>query len=311
MSYLTTFGPAGDPATRLGWGLGLISIAVTVIVTALLLAGLLRRRQRADPKALAVASDTGGMAWIYVGTGITTVILLACAVWTIRTISAIAMPVGTDLSLEVSAAQWWWRVRYDNADPSQVFDTANEIHIPVGRPVRVELESLDVIHSFWIPKLGGKMDVIPGRTNVTWLEADAPGVYRGQCGEYCGAQHAHMALSVVADPPATYAAWVADQLAQAPRPASSDVAAGLATFSRHCAACHAVRGTDAGGILGPDLTHLMSRSTLAAGTLPNTPANLLAWLADSQAIKPGCRMPRLALSARELQSVARYLQTLQ
>ncbi|MDQ6679797.1 MAG: cytochrome c oxidase subunit II [Pseudomonadota bacterium] len=311
MAYLRTFGPAGDPATRLGWGLGIVSIIVVLVITVLLLAALMRRRARAeDPRDLAVRSDEGGMSWLYVGVGVSTVVLIACAVWTMFTVAAVAMPARTDLTLQVTAAQWWWSVRYESSEPDRVFTTANEIHIPVGRPVRIELKSQDVIHSFWIPHLGGKMDVIPGQTNVTWLQADAPGVYRGQCGEYCGAQHAHMAMYVIADAPRDYATWVGDQLRDAAVPASEPVRLGEHAFLAHCAACHAVRGTAAGGILGPDLTHLMSRRTIAAGLLPNTPGNLAAWIADSQALKPGSRMPALALSGSDLNAVMTYLQTL-
>ncbi|MEO7057394.1 MAG: cytochrome c oxidase subunit II, partial [Caldimonas sp.] len=285
MSYLRTFGPAGDPATRLGWGLGLVSIAVVLIITVLLLMAVLRRRAaESDPAALAVRSDEGGMRWLYIGVGISTVVLLACAVWTMFTVAAVAMPARTDLTLQVTASQWWWSVRYESGEPDRVFTTANEIHIPVGSPVRIELKSQDVIHSFWIPQLGGKMDVIPGQTNVTWLQADKPGVYRGQCGEYCGAQHAHMAMYVVADAPADYAAWLRGQLGDAKAPTTAPERLGQQTFLARCAACHAVRGTEAGGILGPDLTHLMSRRTIAAGLLPNTPGNLGAWVSNSQAL---------------------------
>ncbi len=311
MSYLHTFGPAGDPATRLGWGLGIVSIVVVLVIAVLLLAAVTRRHARpADPQALAVRSDEGGMSWLYVGVGVSTVVVIACAVWTMFTVAAVAMPARTDLTLQVTAAQWWWSVRYESSEPDRVFTTANEIHIPVGRPVRIELKSQDVIHSFWIPHLGGKMDVIPGQTNVTWLQADEPGVYRGQCGEYCGAQHAHMAMYVVADAPLDYATWVREQLRDAAAPASEPERLGKQAFEAHCAACHAVRGTEAGGILGPDLTHLMSRHTIAAGLLPNTPGNLAAWVADSQALKPGSRMPALALSGPDLHGVVTYLQTL-
>ena len=313
LSYLHTFGPAGDPGNRLGWGLGVISIVVTVVIAVLLLAAILRRRARgADPRALAVHRDEGGMPWIYVGVSISTAVLIGCAIWTMFTLAAIAMPAqASELTLEVTAAQWWWSVRYDSTTPSRIFTTANEIHIPVGRPVRIELTSHDVIHSFWIPQLGGKMDVIPGQTNVTWLQADHPGVYRGQCGEYCGAQHAHMAMYVVADSPRDYLAWVRGQLADATVPTAPPVREGEQAFVAHCAACHAVRGGSAGGILGPDLTHLMSRHTIAAGLLENTSGNLAAWIADSQSLKPGSRMPTLALSGPDLSSIVTYLQTLE
>jgi cytochrome c oxidase subunit 2 len=312
LSYLRTFGPAGDPGTRLGWGLGIISILVILVITLLLLAAILRARKGSgDPAALAVHRDEGGMRWIYVGVGVSTAVLVACAIWTMFTLAAIAMPAkAAELTLEVTASQWWWSVRYASREPSQIFTTANEIHIPVGRPVRIELTSHDVIHSFWIPQLGGKMDVIPGQTNVTWLQADYPGVYRGQCGEFCGAQHAHMGMYVVADSQQDYRAWVAGQLADAAAPATATAREGSRAFVAHCAACHSVRGGSAGGILGPDLTHLMSRRTIAAGMLDNTPGNLAAWIADSQALKPGSRMPTLALSGPELSSIVTYLQTL-
>ena len=312
MSYLRTFGPAGDPGTRLGWGLGIVSIIVTVVIAVLLLAAILRRRAPpVDPRALAVDRDEGGMSWLYIGVGVSTVVLVGCAVWTMFTVAAVAMPArAADLTLEVTAAQWWWGVRYKNAEPARIFTTANEIHIPVGQPVRIELTSHDVIHSFWIPQLGGKMDVIPGQTNAMWLQADQPGIYRGQCGEYCGAQHAHMAMYVVADTPEVYALWVRNQLRGAAAPATEPGRLDEQVFVAHCAACHAVRGTEAGGILGPDLTHLMSRGTIAAGLLPNTPGNLAAWIADSQALKPGSRMPSLVLSGRDLSAVVTYLQTL-
>ncbi len=311
MSYLRTYGPAGDPGTRLGWGLGIVSIIVMAVITLLLLGAILRRRARqGDPRALAVQRDEGGMAWLYIGVGVSAVVVVGCVIWTMFTVAAIAMPARTDLTVQVTGAQWWWSVRYQNDDPSRIFTAANEIHIPVGRPVRIELLSHDVIHSFWIPRLGGKMDVIPGQTNVTWLQADKPGVYRGQCGEYCGAQHAHMSMYVIADMPQDYLNWTRNQLQDAVAPDSMATRNGQQAFLAHCAVCHAVRGTPAGGILGPDLTHLMSRRTIAAGMLPNTPGNLAAWVADSQALKPGSQMPALALSGPDLSAVMTYLQTL-
>ncbi len=311
MSYLRTYGPAGDPATKLGWGLGLVSIAVTLVITVLLLMAVLRRHAKpADPAALAVRRDEGGMLWLYVGVGVSSVVLVACVVWTLFTVAAVAMPAHTVLTLQIDAAQWWWGVRYHNEQTERTFTTANEIHIPVGQPVRIELSTRDVIHSFWVPQLGGKMDVIPGKTNVMWLQADRAGTYRGQCGEFCGAQHANMALYVVADSPQDYLAWSRNQLRPAAVSDSEPQHRDQQVFMADCAACHAVRGTLAGGILGPDLTHLMSRQTIAAGMLSNTPAHLAAWIADSQALKPGSRMPTLNLSGADLNAVVRYLQTL-
>jgi cytochrome c oxidase subunit 2 len=311
MSYLHTYGPAGDPSNQLGWGLGIISIIVMAVILVLLLGAVLRHRPRpANPRTLAVREDSGGLGWLYIGVGVSTLVLIGCAIWTMFTLAAVAMPAKTSLTLQVTGSHWWWSLRYLNPDPARIFTTANEIHIPVGQPVRVELVSPDVIHSFWIPQLTGKMDVIPGQTNVTWLQADKPGVFRGQCTEYCGVQHAHMAMYVIADSAADYRDWTRGQLAAAAAPTSDAARQGEQAFVAHCAVCHTVRGTPAGGIVGPDLTHLMSRHTIAAGLLPNTPGNLAAWISDSQALKPGSRMPALQLSARDLSSVMTYLQTL-
>lgn len=204
-------------------------------------------------------------------------------------------------------------MRYLDADGRVLLTTANEIHIPSGEPVRFQLSSGDVIHSFWVPSLGGKMDAIPGQTNVTWLQADHPGRFRGQCGEYCGAQHAHMALFVDADAPADFDRWVAAQRAPAPaqtKPPEAIPVRGDAVFLDRCSGCHAVRGTAAEGALAPDLTHLMSRQTIAAGQLPNDRANLRRWIAQTQQTKPGTAMPNVTLRADELDAVVAYLTTL-
>jgi len=311
MSYLHTVGPAADPVTRLGWGLGLISVAVVVIITTLLLGAVLRKRDAAG-QGNEVARDGGGLRWIYIGVGISSVVLAACAIWTLLTLTAVAHPATKPaFTVRVTGLQWWWRMRYENGDAGQVFTTANELHIPVGQPVRLELESGDVIHSFWVPQLGGKTDTIPGQTNVSWFQADRPGVYRGQCAEYCGEQHAHMALQVVAEPPAAFQAWWQAQLAAAvPAPAAGPAAVGAALVQARCSACHTVRGTEAGGIVGPDLTHLASRRTIAGGTLPNDGPHLADWIAHSQRIKPGTKMPEFAFSAGDLAAVVAYLTTL-
>jgi cytochrome c oxidase subunit 2 len=311
MHYLRTFGPAGDPITRLGWGLGIVSVVVMIVIAILLLLAVFKRRAGgSNPRALAVSRDEGGMPWIYIGVGISTVVLIVCAIWTMFTIAAVAMPRSADLTVRVTGSQWWWDVRYQGSDAGHIFRTANEIHVPVGTPVRLELASDDVIHSFWIPQLTGKTDLVPGQTNVTWLQADKPGVYRGQCAEYCGVQHAHMAMSVFAEAPQDYAAWRDAQLRAAVAPKDETLTRGEQAFVGHCGACHTVRGTDAGGILGPDLTHLMSRKTIAAGALPNDPGHLAAWVANAQAFKPGTRMPTLAISGEDLGAIVGYLKTL-
>lgn len=314
MSYLHTVGPAGYPVTRLGWGLGIISLGVVVSTGLLLLGGIFRRRDlRApgDAGALAVRRDAGGMGWIYIGVGISAVVLIGAMVWTLVVTAVVAHPSSKPaLTVQVSASQWWWALRYDTEQPSRTFTSANEIHIPVGQPVRFEVTSTDVIHSFWVPKLGGKIDVIPGQTNVAWLQADRPGTYRGQCAVFCGAEHARMALRVIAQTPADFRAWQTSQLADAPQPTTAGLQRGQQVFQAHCAACHTIRGGDAGGALGPDLSHLLSRHTLAAGVLPNTPGNLAGWIVHPQSIKPGTRMPDQALSGPQLAALMAYLQTL-
>jgi cytochrome c oxidase subunit II len=259
---------------------------------------------RRDTRIAPVFRPREGVEWIYVGVALTTVALVIFTGWTVVTLGAIDSPKGAaPYTIRITARQWWWQVDYKAPDQSRNFTTANEIHIPTGVPVRFEITSSDVIHSFWIPALGGKTDAIPGRVNDTWLEADKSGTYRGQCVEYCGVDHALMALILVADADADFNSWWNGELAQ-------PVAPGSASFVESCGACHTVRGTEARGTVGPDLTHLMSRSTIAAGILPNTPGNLSGWIADPQRIKPGSKMPAIPLSGPELTQVVAYLETL-
>jgi cytochrome c oxidase subunit 2 len=312
LSYLRTYGPAADPITTLGWGLGLIASFVCAIVGVLLLAAIFRRRvEPLDAEGRPVLQrDAGGMRFVYVGVGLSTIVLFAATVWTLTTLSAVAaVPNTVAAGIHVVGHQWWWEVRYDGTPRTSGFTTANEIHVPVGAPVRVELTSPDVIHSFWVPQLGGKLDVVPGQRNVTWLEAAQAGVYQGRCAEYCGLQHAHMALTVVAVPVEQFDAWLAREAADADAQALGALP-GAANFEARCAACHTVRGTPAHGIVGPDLTHVATRRTLAAGTLPNDRVNLVRWIAAPQDLKPGCRMPRLGLPADELDRVAAYVERL-
>ena len=308
MSYQHTFGPAIDPITRLGWVLGIVALAVVGIIALLLIGGVFRRRAPSS-KRLAEGKDAGGMSWIYIGTGISSVVLIVCMVWTMIVTAAVSRPPGVPaLTLQVTASQWWWGVRYLSPRPENVFITANEIHIPTGQPIRIELMSADVIHSFWIPQLAGKMDVIPGITNVTWLQADKPGVYRGQCAAFCGAKHAHMALLLIADTPRDFAAWQEHQLTETPPDPLSDQ--GRHVFEAHCGICHTVRGVVPAGVRGPDLTHLMTRRTLAAGLLPDRPGDLAAWIVNPQHFKPGALMPAQLLSGAELTAVTRFLSSL-
>jgi cytochrome c oxidase subunit 2 len=215
------------------------------------------------------------------------------------------------LSIDVIAEQYWWRIRYGDAR-SVAFETANELHIPIGREVELRLHSADVIHSFWVPGLHGKLDMIPGRVNALRIQADKTGVSRGQCAEYCGTQHARMALTVHAQTAEDFEHWFAQQRRPQPLPADAQLQRGRDLFlAQACAACHTVRGTAANGRLGPDLTHVAARATLGAGTVVNTPGALAGWIADSQALKPGNRMPAFAhLSGDELHALTAYVASL-
>jgi cytochrome c oxidase subunit 2 len=242
---------------------------------------------------------------------VSTVVLIAYVGWTIVTMDGIARPPSAAaFTIDVVAHQWWWEFRYDDPAGGRSFTTANEVHVPVGRPVQFTLRTSDVIHSFWVPALGGKTDIIPGRTNRMWLQADKPGIYQGQCSEYCGLQHAQMALRVIADTPDDFAVWRQNQLTDAASPMSAAARLGLVRFEQRCVKCHSVRGIPAGDATGPDLSHLMSRTTIAAGVLANTPANLSGWIADPQGIKPGAKMPAVPLSGPELTAIQAYLLTL-
>ena len=296
MGYLHAAGKMGDAILPLMQGLLAVSITVVVIVTALVVVGVALRARR-EPLIAVPITDSPATAWITIGVAISTPVLLALVAWTSITMARIANPPSEpNFAIEVRGHQWWWEFVYLNRDVSQIFETANEIHIPVGKPVRFDLKGVDVIHSFWIPSLAGKTQIIPGQTNVTWLEADRPGVYRGQCSQFCGEQHAHMILTVFADPPDVYERWRQSQLSAADPRSTNEGRLGEATFVQRCGACHAVRGTMADGRVGPDLTHLMSRSTIAAGMLPNNPGYLSGWIADPQGQKPGALMPRPQLS---------------
>jgi len=313
LNYLTSFGRKADATLPLTWGVTAISLAVIAIITLLLCAAIWRRpgfSLTAPGERREVILESGGLNWLWIGVGLSSLVLLLSVVWTVAVLADISRPaVKPAVVIEVTGKQWWWQVRYLSDDPSQIFATANEIHIPTGQPILFKLIGGDVIHSFWVPTLAGKTDTIPGQTNETWLEARVPGVYRGQCTEYCGLEHAHMSLVVIAQPPAEFAAWQAHQL-QSPAMPSGQALVGMTDFGMRCAGCHMVRGTEAAGTLGPDLSHLMQRTTLGAGTLSNDPQHLAQWVSDPQGAKPGNLMQKPELSETELAAVDAYLRTL-
>lgn len=310
LSYIASAqGPAARPTMWLGWGLSAVCAAVCVIVAVLLFMALRRRREARPPTEL--GSRENGLSWLYVGTGLSVLALLGIVLAMLFVLREVAHPPRpAALTVAVRAYDWWWRAAYAAPDGGAPVVTANEIHIPVGVPVTIRLDSADVIHAFWVPALAGKTQAIPGQTNQQWLQADRPGVYRGQCTQYCGAQHAHMAFEVVAQSPQDFARWLAAQAAPAAPPADALTQRGQALFLANCAGCHTVRGTAARGMHAPDLTHLGSRRELAAGMFANTPQHLRDWIVHAPARKPGTSMPGFAFSAADLDALLAYLGTL-
>ena len=253
-------------------------------------------------------------SWLIVGGGVVfpLVVLSLLLAYSLARAAALVPAAGEDaLRIEVTGEQWWWRVRYLDRAGRPDFATANEVRIPAGRAVELALSSADVIHSFWVPALAGKLDMIPGRTTRLRIRADTVGEFRGQCAEYCGGPHGFMAFHVVAETPERFEAWAEEQRQPAAPPADGAPARGQELFLAHCAACHAVRGTPAAGERGPDLTHVGSRHSLAAGLLPNNAGTLAGWIASSQRIKPGNLMPSFqAFDGEDLRALAGYLERL-
>jgi len=300
-------GKAASEINRLWWLLFWLGSAVYVAVIGYLMLALHRRRQPLAEGSLLSGGSTRTVIWG--GIVIPALILLVVYGFTVRTLWTLsARGADAELTIEVIGHQWWWEVRY----PDQAIITANEIHIPVGQPVRIELSSVDVIHSFWVPELHGKLDMIPGHTNTFWLEADRPGEYWGLCAEFCGTQHAKMLFLAIAVPTAEFDQWLTAQQEMPVAPTDALAQQGAQLFMESaCAQCHAIAGTPANGRLGPDLTHFASRRTLAAGVLENNVGNLGGWLIDPQHIKSGNLMPSTLLRGEELQALIAYLQTLE
>jgi cytochrome c oxidase subunit 2 len=312
--------PAGPGAARIGsiwWLMLIVCAAVYVAVMAMLLWAIARRRRR-GPESMAAAlvpepqRERRLGQVVGVGVALTSAILVVFVLASFQVGRALtAHPAAPAVRIAITAQRWWWDVRYQDAVPSNSFATANEIHIPVGRPVELTLRSVDVIHSFWVPNLHGKKDLIPGQINTLYIQADRPGVFRGQCAEFCGLQHANMALYVVAEPEEEFARGQKQQRQPAPEPATDARRRGHDVFmASSCVLCHAISGTPAGGVTGPNLTHVASRLSLAAGTLPNTRAYLTSWVIDPQRHKPGNNMPPNLLRADDLQALLSYLETL-
>jgi cytochrome c oxidase subunit 2 len=306
--------PSGPQASSIH-GLWLVTLWVSVIVFLLVLAfvglALVRGRRRAAAPDSTI-SDRGLSAGVFLAVGITVAVLIGLvfvSVWTGRSIAS--LHASSALSVNVIGHQWWWEIEYEDAVPERRMLTANEIHIPIGRPVVLKVTSRDVIHSFWAPNLQGKRDLIPGYTTAIWLQADRSGIFRGQCAEFCGLQHAHMAFDIVAEAEPTFVGWLETMRQPAAEPHTDLEQRGRDVFmAARCAGCHTIRGTASHGQVAPDLTHMASRSTIGAGTLPNTPDHLSAWVRDPQASKPGNQMPPNPLPTEDLQALLAYLGTL-
>jgi cytochrome c oxidase subunit 2 len=311
--------PAGPQAARIA-GYWWVNFWISVVVLAAVLGFLVDTvvRRRGPPTLTAVPVDAHTERRMTIGVtaavGVTALLLIVLIVADAATGRGLRSLGGEEpaITVEVTAQQWWWAVEYWDPVPSQRIRTANEIRIPVGRAVLIKTRSLDVNHSFWVPGLHGKQDHIPGHNSSLTIKADHPGTFGGRCAEFCGLQHAHMQLLVIAEPPDVFEAWRQAQRRPAVEPATALAQRGRDVFlAGPCVLCHTILGTPAGGRLGPDLTHLASRTTLAAGTLPNTPGHLAGWIVDPQGVKPGTRMPPSSLGADDLQSLLAYLGGLQ
>ncbi|MFD2347884.1 cytochrome c oxidase subunit II [Sinorhizobium terangae] len=307
-SALNAEGHAAIELKALIVGVIFVCAAVWLLVMIALVLALARRRDRDSgaiserKAAVAVSGAVGATVLVIAG-------LTIASFYTTRALSEATTP---ELTIDVTAQQWWWQFTYVGSDSAGGFVTANEIHVPVGKAVRLRLKSSDVIHSFWVPSLAGKQDLIPGRENTLTLRAERPGIYRGQCAEFCGLQHSHMALFVIAEAQADYERWAERQRGPGAEPRETEAVAGKAVFmAKQCAACHTIRGTRASGTTGPDLSHVGSRRTIAAGLLENTRGSLAAWIADPQTLKPGNNMPLVPLSSDELRQLAAYMEGLE
>jgi len=309
-------GPNAQSLSRLWWLMFWVCLGVYVLVMiAMAIAVRKGTRARDLNPVLEFARQTTKrkVTTVLSAVAVSAVILFVFLVYSYSTGRALTADLGqkNGLSIELTGHQWWWEARYNDVDASNMFTTANEIHIPVGVPVLFTLRSTDVIHSFWVPNLAGKKDLIPGKVATMWLQADKPGVYRGQCAEYCGLQHARMALWIVADPPEQFVAWRQNATQGSVPPSTDSQKRGQQVFlSSTCVMCHAIGGTTAGSNFGPNLTHVGSRNTIAAATISNTREHLASWVANSQTFKPGNRMPPNNLSDQDLQALVDYLQSL-
>lgn len=309
-SILDPRGPVAANISELWWLMLFLGTVIFLLVVGLMFFGLFSRRSTHEP------DENQGHRWVILGGIVMPAIVLAIVfLFTIRSTALTANEAGTgDLIIEVTGRRWWWEINY----PEHDVITANELHIPVGVPVELRLTSGDVIHSFWVPQLAGKMDLIPGQENTLIIQANEADRYRGECAEYCGLQHARMQFMVVAQHPDDFNQWVESQRQVAQQPEDDLAVRGQQVFiSAGCVYCHTVQGFNSGDVdrsaidLGPDLTHLGSRTTIAAGIRANNQGNLSGWITNPHSIKPGVLMPATFLSGEDLQALLAYLASLQ
>jgi cytochrome c oxidase subunit II len=300
-SALHPAGPAADRIAALWWFMFIVLGIVFLIVLALTWAAVARR-----PVGGTGSPALGTRFIVISGIVLPSFVLVALLFMSVRTSIALRLPE-TNYRVQVIGHQWWWEVHY----PDHGVTSANELYIPANEPVLIELTSADVIHSFWVPNISGKMDMLPGHTNLFSLEARRPGVYRGQCAEFCGLQHALMAFEVVVLPPDEFERWLAEKQEPLPEPDTPLRLRGREVFyEAACHNCHAIRGAEAEGLIGPDLTHIGSRLSLGAGILRNNRGNLAGWIANPQPLKPGNRMPPSYLESDDLHALVEYLESL-
>ena len=307
--------PAGPQSARIQSLTQLFTVTLSVVfllILGFIAMALYRALRNTNYRPAEIPNQRRAAVWVSACVAATVVILTVFLFETVAKGRAMTtFPSKDALEIDVISHQWWWELQYANPSAGMRAVSANEIHIPVGRPVRIVTTSRDVIHSFWVPNLHGKTDSIPNHANQTWIQADRAGRFRGQCAEYCGLQHANMAFLVVAEPEADFDRWIRQQREPSNQPTTQLQRQGQQVFlSASCILCHRVRGTAALGFAGPDLTHFGSRAYIAAGTVPNTPGYLAGWITDSQHLKPGNRMPPINLEPGDMQPLLDYLESL-
>jgi cytochrome c oxidase subunit 2 len=316
-NLLHSAGPQSQKIAWLFWFIFVVCFVVYVAVIVILLGGAARTKSSdgASMSTAVIENERGDQTarwWVGSAVAVTTITLFAVLFLSVRAGRFVqSVDAQSAVTIELTGHQWWWEVAYPNSHPDLRIQTANEIHVPTHEPIVLIARSADVIHSFWAPNVTGKRDLIPGYASSFSFQIDAPGTYRGQCAEFCGLQHAHMAFLIVAEPREDFDAWSQAQLQSAAEPMDEQSRNGKKVFLTHaCVMCHTIRGTDAASNMGPDLTHVGARSELAAGTLKNVPGSLAGWILDPQTIKPGNHMAPNVLSGQELQELLSYLEGL-